>query len=99
MQTEIARLQKRTYGDEECAIFTKIQPNAIGRMAFDLAKHFAIVAAAPDGEDSAGRQRYRLQTTEETVSRACDLAASLWAEFGKRGWLTELPIPAAKSRD
>ena len=71
-----------------------------GEIATKLVEHFAIVAAQEDGEDTAGRRAIRLQTPEEVVTRACDIAGNLVDEFEKRGWVVEIPayddIPVAR---
>lgn len=41
-----------------------------GRFALDCIERWSLVAAIPDGEDSAGRQRLRLATPEELVDRS-----------------------------
>jgi len=45
------------------------------RMVMVLVERWAPVAAIPDGEDSTGRTKLRLQTPAELVSRAFDCAA------------------------
>jgi hypothetical protein len=71
-----------------------------GEVASRLVEHFAIVAAQDDGEDSAGRRAFKLQTPEQVVTRACDIANNLVDEFEKRGWVIEIPayedIPVAR---
>jgi len=63
----------------------------------DLARAFierwAMVVAVPDGEDSAGRQKLRMLTTDELVAKACDVAETFSREIERRGWLVELPPP------
>lgn len=66
---------------------------SVADMAVEFAKHFAIVAATPDGEDSAGRAKLRLSTPAEVVQRSCDIAEGLWNEFESRGWMFEVPLP------
>lgn len=63
------------------------------RIAMDLAKHLSMVAATPDGEDTAGRQKLRLLSPEEVGARACEIARELVNQFEERGWLTQLPEP------
>lgn len=64
-------------------------------LAADLIERFGSVASIPDGEDSGGRQRLRLQTPDELVSRCCAIADAAFGEFEKRGWLLEVPAPTA----
>lgn len=65
-------------------------------MAMDILKSHPLVAAIPDGEDSAGRQKLRLQTAEESVERALDMAEHLVAICEQRGWLCEYDPEMAK---
>jgi hypothetical protein len=43
-------------------------------IALKLIEHFAVVAGFPEGEDSAGRAKVRLQTANELVKRAFEIA-------------------------
>ena len=70
----------------------------VARLATDMAARFALVAALPDGEDSAGRQKLRMATPDELASRACGIAHSLWVEFENRGWLFDIPLPTPKPK-
>lgn len=56
-------------------------------IAQDLIKTYGIIAATDNGEDSAGRHKFRLQSPEETVQRSCDIADLLVNEFEARGWV------------
>jgi len=49
------------------------------QVATELVRHLAIVAAVPNGEDSAGRQKFRLMTPKEVARRAVDIADELWS--------------------
>lgn len=80
-------------------ICAKFSPNEPARIATEMASRLALVAAIPDGEDSAGRQKLRLPTAEEAATRACDLAAALWDEFSRRDWLLELPTPNVEATE
>jgi hypothetical protein len=61
-------------------------------LAINLIERWGLVAAKPDGEDSAGRAKLELLTPEELVNRACDTADLVLKECEARGWM--LPIPA-----
>jgi len=63
------------------------------RLASELMRHLAIVAAVPDGVDEAGRQKLRLMTEPEVVERATKIADLAWAEYRKRNWLLDVPLP------
>lgn len=80
-------------GSTEVVICHTKLPSHQGRFAEELMRHLAIVAAVPDGEDSLGRQKFRLMTEEEAVTRATKMAELAWAEFEKRNWILEVPLP------
>ena len=65
--------------------------NNRARFATGFIEKFGCVACVPDGEDSSGKQAFRLATPSEMVDRACETAQRLYAEFEFRGWLTEVP--------
>lgn len=69
-----------------------LQP--IAGLAVEIVTAHAMIAAIPDGEDSAGRQKYRLPTAEELTDRAYRLAECLYAKFEEKGQILELPMPA-----
>jgi len=62
-----------------------IRMNGVGMLAFELVKHFGTVAATTDGEDGASRAKLRLQTPEEVVGRAWDIAEAFYADGAARG--------------
>lgn len=49
-----------------------------------------MVAAEPDGEESAGRAKLRLSTPQELGKRACNVAEEIATEIRKRDWFVEL---------
>lgn len=69
------------------------QPNWEARLAVQLVERWGMVAALPDGEDSAGRSKARLATPKEITTHACDVAALLVSECRARGWVDRLPSP------
>jgi hypothetical protein len=62
------------------------------RMAFELISRWGMVAATPAGEDSAGRQRLRLQTPSELVDRAFVVADLAFHEARRRGLMVRTPV-------
>jgi hypothetical protein len=60
-------------------------------MAYNLIKYWATVAATPDGEDSSGRQKLRLQTPEELVAKSFDVTEKFFAEATRRNWIHNFP--------
>jgi len=63
------------------------------RLAFatEIITRFALVAAKPDGEDSAGRAKLALQEPQVIVDFACDVATKAFAKFEELGWLQPMP--------
>lgn len=75
-----------------------IQPEAC--LAFDLIQKWGLVAGVPDGEDSSGRTKPRLQTPEELVERAFAAAKLAFTEARKRQLVLNAgPLPEAKPRE
>lgn len=68
----------------------------VGRIAIAMAERWGVVAALPDGEDSAGRQKLRCMTADELATVACDTAHALWKQFNERGWLLDIPLPTKR---
>jgi hypothetical protein len=66
-------------------------------IAIDLLRSHPLVNAIPDGEDSTGRQKMRLQTTEETAHRAMEIAETVVALAEARGWIYEASVESAKA--
>jgi hypothetical protein len=61
------------------------------RLATVLIEKWGMVAGQPDGEDSAGRAKFRIMTPDDVVSRACNVAERAVQAFKRRGWLVPLP--------
>ena len=92
MSNEFDVLKAESRFDFQGVIFHNRKRLSIkGEIASRLMEHFAIVAAQEDGEDSTGRRAFKLQTPEQVVSRACDIAENLVNEFEKRGWIIDIP--------
>lgn len=68
-------------------VHNKYMPNPKAMFAMDLMKHVGIVLGEPDGEDSAGRAKFRLATPEELVARAVAIADLAFATFEDENWL------------
>jgi hypothetical protein len=80
-------------GHSKPIIHKVYEPYTIAKVAIEMVEKWGPVAAVPDGEDSAGRQKLRMQTAAELAVRACETAAALWKEFEHRGWFFEMPLP------
>lgn len=66
-------------------------PSQEASFAVLLMGHIGVALAKPDGEDSAGRQKFTYLLPEEVASRACEIAKAAFSEFEKRDWLCDLP--------
>ena len=66
-------------------------PDREARFAMELLERWSLVMADADGEDSAGRQKQRRMSVEETVQLACDTSEAAFTEFRKRGWMIQMP--------
>ena len=58
-----------------------------------MVERWGMVAAVPDGEDAAGRQRLRLMTPAELVERATDTVDLMFGYFDAAGLFVEIPVP------
>lgn len=57
------------------------------QIAAELLRQASIIGAIPDGEDSSGRQKLRLQTPDEIATRAIEIAAALVEKAEQCGWI------------
>lgn len=72
-------------------IHAREYPNAKARLAIVLIEKWGLVAAAPDGEDSAGRAKLRKLSAAELVEEAIATASIAINAFRERGWMLEVP--------
>lgn len=82
----------------DVTVCNKVALVMVAQMATDMATRWGLVAALPDGEDSAGRQKIRAQEPGELAKAACDTAAALWKEFEARDWLVAIPMPRKREK-
>lgn len=61
------------------------------RIVLSIIERWAAVAGEPDGEDTAGRSKLRLQEPAEVVDRACEVAKAAVDAFEARGWIAPPP--------
>lgn len=88
--TEIKIL--RQYEDSPRPVVHETEhPSFEARLAVTLLEKWGMIAAEPDGEDSAGRAKLRLSTPQELAARACNVASETTAEIRKRGWFVPIP--------
>lgn len=93
-QYEVA-IKRNTYGDTSIISHSRVLLSDRARLAGHILERWAMVAAQPDGEDAAGRQKIIPLEPTEMARRACDIADAAYKEFEDRKWFT--PVPPAKS--
>lgn len=79
--------------------YESAHPNFTAKLAMQLAGNLSIILAAPDGEDSAGRQKLKLMEPQAVASHACAIAEEMTKLFDARGWFTECPLPRIEKRE
>ena len=84
---------RRSYEVTRPEVYPLVQVDFRADLAKHIVERWALVAAIPDGEDSAGRQKLRLPDPLELAKRACDIAEETWTEFESRGWVLRIPAP------
>jgi hypothetical protein len=65
--------------------------NMEARFACALIERWGLVVGTADGEDSAGRTRFRESSPEEVVTKACAIAEFALQSFRDRGWMVPMP--------
>lgn len=71
-------------------------PQPMAQFAMQLIDRWGMIAAAPDGEDSTGRAKFRLLEPHEVVTRACQTAQIAFELFAAQDWLLDVPVPPAE---
>lgn len=82
---------EHNYGDKKVVMFHTEAPNYEGQLALELLNRFGLIAGAPDGEDSGGRQKSKLLPVDETVARCFELAREAMRMLRERGLMVALP--------
>lgn len=87
------RLVESKYGlgEREVSVFKTEVPDDVAAFAMLLIEKWGLVAALPDGEDSSGRAKLRLPTSEELVARAFEIAEAAFGHAAMRGRMVPLP--------
>ena len=70
---------------------SNLLPDDRGRFAMALIERWGLVAAKPDGEDSAGRAKLACLSPSEVVTRAIETAEEAYRMMAERGMLLEAP--------
>ena len=82
---------KHKYDEGSYAMHHTRIPGVRAQFAMELSKQLGVALACPDGEDSSGKQKFRMLTPEEVAERACAISESMFAGFEDRGWILDLP--------
>ena len=80
-------------------IHARQYPTDEARFMMAIIERWAMVAATPDGEDSAGRAKLGNLPIEEMVTRAANVAERSFKELESRGWLIQIPSLAQCEED
>lgn len=86
-----ARIKESYDGSKEVEIYQDSILSDEARFASQLIERWGLVAAMPDGEDSAGRQKMRLPTPAELVFRAMTMAETFFIHAKERGHVITVP--------
>ncbi len=96
-ETEIEGLGYREtthrWNCSEVVVYHTLALNLQAKLAMAMVERWGSVAGVPDGVDAAGRQKLKLQTPEELVTRACKTARLCIEAFRTHDWLLVLPAP------
>lgn len=89
--TEIVNVTRNFEDHIEMRVHDPMMPNRTGRFAQELIIRFGLIAGAPAGEDSAGRQASGLMSPADIVNRAFDISEAYFAELEDRGMVLAAP--------
>lgn len=93
-KTEFIVTRKSRYADGppvQVMMHHREMPDERARFALACIERWGMISCQTDGEDTAGRQKVRLMTSDEIVSRACEVSELAFEAFQRRGWLAEIP--------
>jgi len=83
--------RRRQYGEANVMMHGRVVYDDRARTAQEFIDRWGMVAAIPDGEDSAGRQKLRLATPDELVVRAMQTVDLLYSAMDAAGWRLDIP--------
>jgi len=86
-------IPSRVYGDMGAIDLRKFVPDERVHFAMAIIEKHALITAAYDGEDSAGRAKMKQRPAKDIVAMACDISEQAFAEFEARGWRQPMPTP------
>ena len=81
---------EQTYKRGDLVLTETISLDNRGKAVAEFISRWGMIAGVPDGEDSAGRAKIRLATTEELVKRAFDVVELMFNEAKVRGMTLEI---------
>ena len=102
MTTEILKEKSRLKADCEIPYIAVAETEHLtmrAKATLSMLDRWGMVAAEDGGEDSAGRHKLALPETSVLVKRAIDIVDEAFNEFGKRGWIVELPTVASVKQE
>jgi hypothetical protein len=79
------------YDHKKPELYHTEHPNEVATYAMMLIDKHAMVAALPDGEDSAGRMKLRIQTPKELVDRSFAIAELAYTTARLRNHMIDVP--------
>jgi hypothetical protein len=89
LETEVVVADK--YQKKDIVVHRREILDETARTAISFIERWGMVAAVPDGEDTAGRQKLRLSTPKELVDRAFEIACQCVEQARSNGHVIECP--------
>lgn len=99
MTTKTRIAERGGYGENEVVVYEDETLNTTARLAFVLIEKWGMISCEADGEDSAGRQKVRLSTPTELVTRAFAVAEKAFQTAREKGYVVQLPDLNEINRD
>lgn len=91
-KSQKVRIRPQFRGDQKDVVVYSVEhADQTAVFAMQLLEKWGLVAAIPDGEDSAGRAKLRLPTVNEIVTRAFDIAEVSMSEARMRDLMVNVP--------
>lgn len=71
-------------------IHDKRVPDMRAKFAMVLMERWGMVTAAPDGDDTVGRQKFRRLDPYEVAQYACEVSRHAFDRFEQLGWIADI---------
>lgn len=94
MTTEIKVYKTKYSKRPEIIVHNTEHLSPEGAFMMALVERWGMIMAEDDGEDSAGRQKARIMTVEELVTRAADIAELAFKTVRDKGLTVSAPTVA-----